>query len=156
MTADAFRTLMLPVTRAIAGRPVDRALADHLNATFPGDGEVVRAIEAACHQAIAAGWMCSQGDEGRRFGRVVEPDAETEQLSVDVVDLTEVVGPLHRHPTGEVCLVMPVDAGAKFDGKGRGWCVYGPGSAHRPTVRGGRALVLYLLPEGKIEFAPAA
>jgi len=25
-------------------------------------------------------------------------------------------------------------------------------SAHRPTVTGGRALILYLLPEGRIEF----
>ena len=32
------------------------------------------------------------------------------------------------------------------------WLVYPPGSAHRPTVRPGRALVLYLLPEGRIEF----
>ena len=27
-----------------------------------------------------------------------------------------------------------------------------PGSAHRPTVAAGRALVLYLLPQGAIEF----
>jgi hypothetical protein len=27
-----------------------------------------------------------------------------------------------------------------------------PGSAHRPTVSQGRALVLYLLPDGRIEF----
>ncbi|NCF10982.1 MAG: DUF4863 family protein, partial [Gammaproteobacteria bacterium] len=27
-----------------------------------------------------------------------------------------------------------------------------PNSAHRPTVRDGRALVLYLLPGGEIEF----
>lgn len=156
MTPDAFRALMLPVTQAIAGRPVDRALAAHLNQAFPGDGAAVRGIEAACHAAIAAGWMCSQGGEGRRFGRVVEPADDTARLSVDVVDLTEIVGPLHSHPDGEICLVMPVDADARFDGKGRGWCVYGPGSAHRPTVRGGRALVLYLLPEGRIEFAQQA
>jgi len=30
--------------------------------------------------------------------------------------------------------------------------VYAPGSAHRPTVSSGRALVLYLLPQGQIEF----
>ena len=46
----------------------------------------------------------------------------------------------------------PVDAEARFDGRGAGWCVYGPDSAHRPTVRGGRAFVLYLLPQGAIEF----
>ncbi len=152
MTPEAFREMMLPVTRAIAGRPVDRGLADHLNAVLPGDGEQVRAIEAACHDAIAAGWMCSQGGEGRRFGRVVEADDATSRLSVDVVDLTDVVGPHHRHPNGEICLVMPVTPAAKFDKRGRGWCVYPPGSAHRPTVTEGRALVLYLLPEGAIEF----
>lgn len=33
-----------------------------------------------------------------------------------------------------------------------GWLVYGAGTAHDPTVTGGRALVLYLLPGGAIEF----
>ena len=41
---------------------------------------------------------------------------------------------------------------ALFDGRAAGWVVYGPGSAHRPTVSGGKALVLYLLPDGAIEF----
>ena len=152
MTPVEFDRLVQPLTAFIAARTIDRDLAESLNQAFPGDGELVLAIEGACHQAIAAGWMCSQGGGNRRFGRVIEPAGGTHGLSVDVVDLTEVVGPLHRHPTGEVCLVMPVDAEARFDGKGRGWCVYGAGSAHRPTVKGGRALVLYLLPEGKIEF----
>ncbi len=152
MSREQFGRLMVPLIDVIAGKPVDRALADVLNRDFPGDGTVVTAIEDACHAAIAAGWMCSQGGEGRRFGRVIEATPATKDLSIDVVDLTEIVGPLHRHPDGEVCLVMPVDADAKFDGKGRGWCVYGPDSAHRPTVKGGRALVLYLLPGGKIEF----
>lgn len=152
MTREQFETLMTPVIGFIAGKSVDRALADALNQRFPGDGGEIRAIEQACHGAITAGWMCSQGGEGRRFGRVIEATPQTKDLSVDVVDLTEVIGPLHRHPDGEVCLVMPVDTAAKFDGKSRGWCIYGPGSAHRPTVKGGRALVLYLLPGGKIEF----
>jgi hypothetical protein len=39
-----------------------------------------------------------------------------------------------------------------FDGRPAGWCVYPPGSAHHPTVTSGRALVLYLLPEGQIQF----
>ncbi|WP_414707995.1 DUF4863 family protein [Rhizorhapis sp.] len=47
---------------------------------------------------------------------------------------------------------MPIDAAAQFDGRGAGWKVYRPGSAHHPTVSGGKALVLYLLPEGAIEF----
>ncbi|MCP5001116.1 MAG: DUF4863 family protein, partial [Hyphomicrobiales bacterium] len=88
----------------------------------------------------------------RRFGRVIEASAETAMLSVDVVDLKDIVGPHHRHPTGEICMVMPVTAEALFDGKGRGWCIYEPGSDHRPTVTQGEALVLYMLPEGRIEF----
>jgi len=47
---------------------------------------------------------------------------------------------------------MPLTTGAQFDGHGAGWVVYGPGTAHSPTVTEGRALVLYLLPQGAIEF----
>jgi hypothetical protein len=50
-------------------------------------------------------------------------------------------------------MIMPLTEGARFDGHGAGWLVYGPGSAHRPTVTGGRALVLYLLPGGAIDFS---
>jgi hypothetical protein len=152
MTAEMFQALMLPVVEAIGDRPLDAMLGDHLNAAFPADGEMVRAVEAACHQAIAAGWMCAQGGDGRRFGRVIEATPATGNLSVDVVDLISIVGPHHTHPNGEICLVMPVDAGAKFCEKPRGWCVFRPGSAHFPTVTDGRALVLYLLPGGAIEF----
>lgn len=152
MNVEQFRALIAPVTGAIAGRPLEAALAEELQRRFPPGGEAFRAIEAACHAAIAAGWMCAQGGGNRRFGRVIAPGPQTADLSVDVVDLTDIVGPHHRHPNGEVCMVMPQTDGARFDGQGAGWKVYPPGSAHRPTVTGGRALVLYLLPEGKIEF----
>ena len=49
-------------------------------------------------------------------------------------------------------MVMPVTDGARFDGVSRGWCVFEPGSDHRPTVTDGEAIVLYMLPEGSIEF----
>jgi hypothetical protein len=49
-------------------------------------------------------------------------------------------------------MIMPVTEGARFDGMPRGWCVFEPGSDHRPTVTHGQALVLYMLPDGKIEF----
>ena len=147
-----FKKLMEPITAKIAGEAIDAELEADLNRAFPPGGETFQAIEAECLGAIEQGWMCDQGAEGRRFGRVVEPEPETHDLSIDVVDLTDVVGPHHRHPTGEVCMVMPLTEGARFDGHGAGWCVNPPGSAHNPTVTDGRALVLYLLPEGKIEF----
>ena len=152
MDLDQFRSLMKPIMGAVAGRAIDQALADDLNRRFAPESEAFQAIEAACHEAIRDGWMCSQGSEGRRFGRVIEPGPDTHDLSVDVVQLRDIVGPHHSHPTGEVCMTMPVTPTAKFDGQGAGWCVNEPGSAHHPTVSDGEALVLYLLPGGQIEF----
>jgi hypothetical protein len=152
MTLTEFSELVAPITAHIHGRPLDAALEADLQSAFPAEGTAFRAIRAACDDAIAAGWMCSQGSAGRKFGRVIEPTPSTHQLSVDVVELTDIAGPHHRHPTGEICLVMPVTSGATFDGRGAGWLVYGPGTAHRPTVRNGKALVLYMLPDGVIEF----
>ncbi len=51
---------------------------------------------ATAFVAADAGWMCTQGGEGRRFGRVFEPSVETHGLSIDVVDLTDIVGPQLR------------------------------------------------------------
>jgi Domain of unknown function (DUF4863) len=68
------------------------------------------------------------------------------------VDMDTIKGPHHRHPNGEIDLIMPITPEARFDGRGAGWLVYGPGTAHYPTVSEGRALVLYLLPGGAIEF----
>ncbi|MCU0804019.1 MAG: DUF4863 family protein [Burkholderiales bacterium] len=153
MTTDEFRALVEPVTRFIAGRELDSALEADLNGAFPGECAAFRAIESACHAGIAAGWMCAQGAGKRKFGRIFEPADDLARFSVDVVDITDLVGNHHRHPTGEIDMIMPVGAAAKFDGRGRGWLVYPPDSGHRPTVTGGRALVLYLLPEGQIEWS---
>lgn len=152
MNVQEFQSLLEPVLNVAADKPVDQSLADFLNRQFPPDGEVFRTIEEACHAAISAGWMCAQGGEGRRFGRVIEPAHETHGLSVDVVDLENIVGPHHRHPNGEICMVMPVDEDARFNGHPRGWCVFEAGSDHFPTVKGGRSLVLYMLPGGEIQF----
>lgn len=152
MDIDRFRALIEPVTTAISRRPLDAALEDHLSALFPPESDNFRAIQEACQQAIAAGWMCAQGGPGRRFGRVIEAGPDTHGLSVDVVELEDIIGPHHRHPAGEVCMIMPVTETARFDGNSKGWKVYEPGSAHHPTVTEGEALVLYLLPDGQIEF----
>lgn len=147
-----FQHLLQPVIKAIAGTDIDKALEARLNEDFPADSAMFGQIEQACHAAIAAGWMCAHGDEGRRFGRVIKPSKETGNLSVDVVQLNNVAGPHHAHPKGEICMVMPQDKEATFDNNGAGWCVYAPGTAHYPTVRNGDALILYLLPDGEIEF----
>lgn len=152
MSQEEFRSLIAEVIDAAAGRPLDEALARELNRRFPADGETFHAIDVACHAAIADGWMCNREHGGIRFGRVVKHGPETAGFSVDVVHMKDVKGPYHRHPNGEIDMIMPITPTAAFDGHGAGWCVYGPGTAHHPTVTGGEALVLYLLPEGAIEF----
>jgi len=153
MNVDEFKALLKPVFDLIANGAVDATLADQLNSRFPPGGDTFDTIEKACHEAIAAGWMCANGNEGGpRWGRVIEPGPETGGLSVDVVDLTDLVGSHHSHPTGEVCMVLPITPGAQFDGTDRGWCVFEPGTGHHPTVTNGEAPIMYMLPDGKIEF----
>jgi hypothetical protein len=147
-----FQQLVAPIAHFAQGRALDGALQADLNRKFPSSSASFQQIRAACHAGIAAGWLCGQGDAKRRFGRIFEADEATHGFSVDVVDITDLVGNHHRHPTGEIDMIMPVTDAAKFDEHGAGWLVYPPGSGHRPTVSGGRALVLYLLPEGKIEW----
>jgi len=151
-TPMQFRELVAPIAQFAQGRPLDKALQADLNQHFPAHGEVFQSIRKACDVGIAAGWLCGQGDAKRRFGRIFEPEEATYGFSVDVVDITDLVGNHHRHPTGEIDMIMPVSEQARFDDVGAGWLVYPPESGHRPTVTGGRALILYLLPEGKIEW----
>ncbi len=152
MTPERFQTLVARVTGTIDGLPVDKQLESLLNERFPAGGEAFEALASACRDAVAAGWMCDREHGGIRYGRVIKPGPATHGFSVDVVDMNEVVGPRHAHPFGEIDMIMPIEGDARFDGQGRGWLVYEPGSVHRPTVSGGRAYVLYLLPEGAIDF----
>lgn len=152
MTPDQFQALIAKVTGEIAGRPLDAQLADFLNERFPATGAEFQAIAKACADAVAAGWMCEREHGGIKFGRVIKPCDAIHGFSVDVVEMQDLVGPQHAHPNGEIDMIMPLEGDAKFDGHGAGWFVYGPGSVHRPTVSDGRAYVLYLLPQGAIEF----
>jgi hypothetical protein len=155
MTQARFTELVGAITAHIAGRALDRALEADLNGAYSPTSATVRDVLAACRGGIAEGWMCNREAGGIRYGRVVKASPATHGFSVDVVEMNDVAGPHHRHPNGEVDLVMPLEGDARFDGHGAGWVVYGPGSAHRPTVSGGKALVLYLLPDGAIEFTKA-
>lgn len=152
MTSEYFEHLISKVTDRIQGKALDANLDADLNREFAPSSELFRNIFEACKQAVAEGWMCNREAGGIRFGRVIKPGPITHEFSVDVVEMTDVAGPHHRHPNGEIDMIMPLTPGAEFDGRGEGWLVYGPGTAHRPTVSKGKALVLYLLPGGAIEF----
>ncbi|MBU6259744.1 MAG: DUF4863 family protein [Burkholderiales bacterium] len=152
MTPEEFRAEIAQLTAAIAGRPLDAALDTWLNAEHGAGSPAYARIRRGCEDGVAAGWLCNREGGGIRYGRIFKPADDLHGFSVDVVDMQDIAGPHHRHPNGEIDLVMPIDADARFDGRPAGWLVCPPGSAHRPTVSGGRALVLYLLPAGAIEF----
>lgn len=152
MTIETFQPLIQKVTDYIGDRQLDAGLQAALNEQFPFDGAVYRQIFDACRQGVREGWMCQYEGGGVRYGRVIKPNDELRGYSVDVVQMNNIAGPHHRHPNGEIDLIMPLSPDACFDGRPGGWLVYGPDSAHSPTVTGGEALVLYLLPQGQIEF----
>lgn len=152
MSNSEFHEQIAALTAAIASRPLDADLEAWLNAEHGASSVTFRGLEQSCRDGVAEGWLCQHEAGGIRYGRVFKPNDALHGFSVDVVDMDEVVGPHHAHPNGEIDLVMPQDSEARFDGHGAGWVVYPPGSAHHPTVTGGRALVLYLLPAGSIEF----
>jgi hypothetical protein len=153
MTPVEFKALLAPVAARLGGRALDQDLENDLNREFSAGGADFEAIFSACRGAITAGWMCNREAAGIRYGRVIKPDPELGGFSVDVVRMQDLAGPHHRHPRGEIDLIMPLTPGATFDGRPAGWLVYGPDTSHSPTVAQGSALILYLLPEGAIEFA---
>jgi len=152
MTPADLHQALAPLTAQLQGRALDASLDAWLNAHAAPGSATFAAIEAACRAGVAEGWLCNREGGGIRYGRIFKPAADLHGFSVDVVDMTDVAGPHHSHPQGEIDLVMSMDSDARFDGRPAGWVVYGPGSAHRPTVSQGRALVLYLLPAGEIVF----
>jgi hypothetical protein len=154
MSQERFRELVAGFTSRLAGRPLDADLDAWLNREHGVGSTDYEALKQACIEGVAEGWMCQREGGGIRYGRILKATDDLQRFSVDVVDMADIAGPHHAHPNGEIDLIMPLDGDARFDGRPAGWCVYPAGSAHRPTVSGGRSLVLYLLPEGKIEFTP--
>lgn len=147
-----FAATLAEIAAAIGDRPLDADLARWLGATYPADGPVFRKVAALIETGDAEGWICPRENGGIRWGRVIEAGAETGRFSIDVVHMESCKGPHHAHPKGEIGMIFPLVAEPNFDGFPEGWYVYGPGTAHNPTLSDGSAYVLYLLPDGAIEF----
>jgi len=152
MSPAQFREQIAELGTQLAGLPLDADLDAWLNTEHGVGSATYDRLKQSCEAGVAAGWLCEREGGGIRYGRIFKPAPDLGGFSVDVVDMKDIAGPHHAHPNGEIDLIMPIDDGARFDGRPAGWLVCPPGSAHRPTVSGGRALVLYLLPEGRIDF----
>jgi hypothetical protein len=152
---EDFSAAVTTITDRIAGKNIDGELQSFLNENFPPGGEAFDDLAELCRRGIDEGWLCASERGGIRFGRIIKHGPETHGFSVDVVLMDDIKGPYHGHPKGEIDMIIPETAAAKFDGQGQGWMVYEAETEHYPTVTDGKAIVLYLLPEGEIDFSRA-
>lgn len=152
MPSSQFRQQIADLTAQLAGRELNTDLQTWLNQEHGVNSTTYQQLKQSCEQGVAEGWLCNREGGGIRYGRIFKPADDLAGFSVDVVDMNDLKGPHHSHPKGEIDLIMPIEGEALFDQHPAGWLVYPAGSAHHPTVTRGRALVLYLLPQGSIEF----
>lgn len=149
---------ILPQVRELLGsigqRPITPDLQFWLEQTYPPGEPFFETLAALFRKGIHEGWACPAeiAGSGYRRGRIFDPSPLTFDFSVESALVTDRIGQHHRHPRGEINMIVPIDAAAQFCGCGRGWNVYPPGSEHFPTVTGGAAAMLYFLPNGELEF----
>lgn len=148
----AYRQLLVDITNQIQGRALDTQLDEWLNECHGVQSDTYQEIKRLTFTGVKEGWLCNREAGGLKYGRIFKPADDLNGFSVDVVDMENIAGPHHLHPLGEIDLIMPIESEALFDDRKAGWMVNPPGSEHAPTVSNGRAFVLYLLPQGQIQF----
>ena len=143
----------LPLLRAAHGLDltVPSVARAELAKRFDPAGKAAQALNAELKALLEAGSVAERGALPVKYGRVAKSGAPTLGFSIDVVHMNG-AGPLHRHPNGEVNYCVALDGKPTFDGQAPGWVVFPPQSQHMPTVAGGTMLIVYLLPQGAIEF----
>jgi hypothetical protein len=114
-------------------------------------GPAAHELNARLRELLEAGKVAERGALPVKYGRVAKAGEPTLGFSIDVVHMNG-AGPLHRHPNGEIDYCVALDGTPTFDGHPPGWVVFPPESRHVPTVAGGTMLIVYLLPQGAIEF----
>jgi hypothetical protein len=143
----------------IGDRPLDEDLEFQLNRRFGLYGPFYDRLAKLLKVGLEEGWVGYTPVEGAGYsrGRIAEASPETRNMRVESGLMCDVVGQYHRHTRGEINLVVPIDPTAQWCGRGAGWVVYPPGSEHFPTTTGGKAVMMFFLPGGEIEYkAPPA
>jgi hypothetical protein len=143
-----------PLLDAAHGVALDRPekAREELARRFDPTSDGARRLSKELRALVDAGSIANRGELPVRYGRVAKASPDTLGFSIDVVLMTG-AGPRHRHPRGEVNFCLALDGDPTFDGKPPGWVVFPPESSHVPTVANGTMLIVYLLPQGEIEFA---
>ncbi len=148
---------MLDIFRPLCEAARDLDLTDpaaaeaRLRERFDPGGDDAAHLNEQLARLLSEGAIANRGEPPVRWGRVAKPSDETLGFSIDAVHMSA-PGPRHRHPRGEIDWCVALEGEPTFDGRSPGWVVLPPDSTHVPTVAGGTMLVVYLLPDGEIEF----
>ena len=124
-----------------------------LELRYPLDGEWTQALKRLLLDNKDQDWLFPNAHREIRYGQ--RDDGQSSGFSIDSVDMNK-PGPSHLHLNGEIDIAFAVDGDPTFDGRSEGWTVYPPNSWHRPTVSGGRMIILYFLPNGALQFCREA
>ena len=139
-----------------AARGIDlsdpKAAREQLTARLDPASQDGQRVSAELKDLLDEGRVADRGEPPVKYSRPAKASEETSGFSIDVVDMSG-PGPKHLHPNGEINWCIALEGEPTFDGEPPGWVVEPPGSEHVPTVAGGRMLIVYLLPEGAIQFA---
>jgi hypothetical protein len=147
------------VLNYIGDRPFDAELEFQLNRRFGPCSGTYEAIARLLTLGLEESWVAYAPVEGAGYhrGKIAEPTNETARMSIETALLCNVKGQYHSHTRGEIDMIIPIDSSAQFCGHGAGWVVYPQLSEHFPTVTGGKALIMFFLPNGEIQYkAPPA
>lgn len=121
-----------------------------LDKDFSLEGEFGANLRKLADAGLEDGSLCKREAGPTKFSRVAKPD-DAEGFSIDAV-LMWGDGPAHVHPEGEVNAMFALEGDPEFCGVKPGWAVYAPGSQHIPSVKGGKMMIFYMLPNGTVEW----
>ena len=130
MSPTQFREQIAELSAQLAGRPLDASLDAWLNAEHGATSTTYASLKQSCITGAAEGWLCDREGGGIRYGRIFKPAPDLHGYSVDVVDMTDIAGPHHTHPNGEIDLIRWTKAQSLTAAPLAGW------SAHRAVRTG--------------------
>ena len=152
MSADSVIDALSPVLERLQTLDLNDpgAAKELLDMEYPLHTEFGDKLRELAKQGVDAGWLCGREAGDSRFSRVAKPDAG-QGFSIDAVMLWG-DGPWHKHVKGEVNCMLSWEGEPEFCGFKEGWAVFPPGSAHVPSVKNGKMLIFYMLPDGALEW----
>lgn len=147
--------IFAPILSFLETQTVDTQLQYTLSKKFPLASDLIQSIKEWCLASVSNGSIRMRGPKSLRFGNVLHQKRNNYGFRIDIVDMTG-VGPGHVHPLGEINLCFAIECtdngGTSFDSISEGWVVKQPNSWHKPTVRNGRMVIVYFLPNGNVLF----